>query len=150
VNQVVEVVKPFFWMLSFCCVTATLLISFGPAPTSGFRRSRERVSAWLSRLPFFRRSSWSKKLNQRYSPPAGPAAQLQGRLALGLYLASYFETHASLDQTLLNQITWLRRELFLDTGMVMPSITVIPERSLQPFEYCSKAIAIATIRPRSS
>ncbi|MFN8609886.1 MAG: FHIPEP family type III secretion protein [Vulcanimicrobiota bacterium] len=137
--------EPFVLMLSVCCVTATLLIGFRPAPASGFRRWKERVFAWFSRV--FRKSS----VNQRYAQPAGPSVQLQGRLALGLYLASYFETHSSLDQTLLNQITWLRRELYLDTGMVMPSITVVQERNLQPFEYSlnfgNKELAKGSILP---
>ncbi|MBX3171244.1 MAG: FHIPEP family type III secretion protein [Candidatus Eremiobacteraeota bacterium] len=145
------VVKPFILMLSFCCVTATLLISFGPAPSSGFRRWRERVAAWFARLPIFRKGAWNRRTAPGYAAAQGPAVQLQGRLALGLYLASYFETHASLDQTLLNQITWLRRELYLDTGMVMPSITVVQERSLQPFEYSltfgSKELARGSILP---
>ncbi|MBS2034326.1 FHIPEP family type III secretion protein [bacterium] len=144
-NAMVEAVNPFVLMISVCCVTATLLIGFRPAPTSGFRRWKERFSAWISRL--FRRTN----ANPRFTAPAGPAAVLQGRLALGLYLASYFETHSSLDQTLLNQITWLRRELYLDTGMVMPSITVVQERSLQPFEYSltfgSKELARGSILP---
>ena len=131
----IEALKPFFWMLSFCCVTATLIFSFRPAPQTGLRRWKEAWLVWLSRLPFFRKSEWSRRLQQRFNPVTGPVPQLQGRLALGLGLASYFETQAALDQTLLNQISYLRRELFLDTGMVIPSISVVQERSLHPFEY---------------
>lgn len=146
-----EALKPIFYVLSFCCVTATLLFSFRPAPATGMRRWKELWLMWLSRLPGFRNMEWARRLNQRYAPVAGPVTQLQGRLALGLGLASYFETQASLDQTLLNQISWLRRELFLDTGMVMPSITVVQERSLHPFEYSllfgSKELARGSILP---
>jgi hypothetical protein len=52
-----------------------------------------------------------------------------------LRLASYFESNACVEQTLLNQIGWLRRELFQDTGLLLPSISVIQDRNLQPCEY---------------
>lgn len=149
--QQLDAWRPIFLMLSFCCVTATLLFSFRPAPATGLLRWKEQWLMWLSRLPGFRNMEWARRLNQRYAPVAGPVPQLQGRLALGLGLASYFETQTSLDQTLLNQISWLRRELFLDTGMVMPSITVVQERSLHPFEYSlafgSKELARGSILP---
>ena len=99
------------------------------------RRWKDRFLLWLSGLPVIRHSQWSRKLQQRVNPANLPLPQMQGRLALGLGLASYFETQAALDQTLLNQISYLRRELFLDTGMVLPSISVVQERSLHPFEY---------------
>jgi hypothetical protein len=146
-----EALKPFFWMLSFCCVTATLIFSFRPAPQTGLRRWKDALLMWLARLPLVRRSEWSRRLHQRFSPTSAPVPQLQGRLALGLGLASYFETQAALDQTLLNQISYLRRELFLDTGMILPSIAVVQERSLHPFEYSltfgAKELAKGSILP---
>jgi len=146
-----EQLKPLFWMLSFCCVTATLIFSFRPTPSTGLKRWKEALLLWLSRWPLLRHTTWSRRLNQQLPPHAGPISQLQGRLSLGLGLASYFETQSAVDQTLLNQISSLRRELFLDTGMVMPSITVGQERSLHPFEYAlifgTKELARGSIVP---
>jgi hypothetical protein len=125
---------PLFFVLNVAAFTAFLFFSFRPASQSGFSRWSERFFGWLFRLPGLRR--WSqRRQEERYVPAVSPGSGLQGRLALGLGLASYFETQASLDQMLLNQIGWLRRELFLDSGMVIPSITVVQERALNPFEY---------------
>lgn len=136
-------------VLGLCCVTATLIFSFRPAPQSPGTRWRDVFLGWLSKLPFFHRFAKPQEAGTPSLP--GPVSQLQGRLALGMGLASYFETQASLDQLLLNQISWLRRELFVDTGMVMPSITVVQERFLQPFEYCltfgGKELARGSILP---
>lgn len=146
-----EQLKPIFWMLSFCCVTATLIFSFRPAPRTGLGHWKEALILWLSRLPLFRNANWARRLNHQLPAHTGPISQLQGRLSLGLGLASYFETQSAVDQTLLNQISALRRELFLDTGMVMPSITVGQERSLHPFEYSlvfgTKELARGSIVP---
>jgi len=94
----------------------------------------KRWAAYLAEL--FEKLGWKRKeARPGQRPQQGPPPQLQGRLALGLGLASYFETQACLDQLLLNQISWLRRELFMDTGVVVPSLTVVQERALHPFEY---------------
>ena len=124
---------PLFFVLNVAAFTAFLFFSFRPTPQSGGRWG-DRFWNWLARLPGFSRL-YRRRQEKRLTPAASPSGQMQGRLALGLGLASYFETQTSLDQMLLNQIGWLRRELFLDSGMVIPSITVVQERSLNPFEY---------------
>lgn len=138
-------------MFALAAVTAILLFSLRPAPRAGFRRWKDLLIMGLARLPLFRNTQWSRRVEQRYQPNPGPALQVQGRLALGLGLASYFETQTTLEQTLLNQISWLRRELFLDTGMVIPSLTVVQERHLHPFEYSltfgAKELARGSILP---
>jgi hypothetical protein len=138
-------------LFTLAAVTALLLFSLRPAPRAGLRRWKDSFTIWLARLPWMRNTQWSRRLEQRYQPNPGAAIQAQGRLALGLGLASYFETQTSLEQTLLNQISWLRRELFLDTGMVMPSLTVVQERNLHPFEYSltfgAKELARGSILP---
>lgn len=120
-----------FLMLPVAAMTALFLYNrLRPTPSGGMKRWRMRLWLWLSRFP------WTRKPSRRSGSVTPPSsAQMQGRLALGLRLASYFESNVCVDQTLLNQIGWLRRELFLDTGLMLPSISVIQDRSLQPCEY---------------
>jgi len=131
-----------FLMLPVAAMTAFLLYNrLRPAPAGGMKRWRMRFWLWLSRLPGMRkRGSNSGAVTSQTTP------HLQGRLALGLRLASYFESNICVDQTLLNQIGWMRRELFLDTGLLMPSISVIQDRSLQPCEYTLHFGAIEVAR----
>lgn len=122
-------------LLGAATVTTLVLLSCGPAPRASWRRGQRRLRSWLAGMPGLRSTAWGRSQDSTRDEHVAPQGPAQGRLALGLGLASYFETQSSLEQTLLNQISWLRRELFLDTGMVMPSITVVQDRNLQPFEY---------------
>lgn len=124
-------IPPLFLMLPVAAMTAIWIFASWRGPQSSPRVSWwHRFRLWLARLAMPRSDQPGSRNAQ-----TSPAPPSQGLLGLGVGLACYFENHPDADQMLLNQLACLRRELYLDCGLVLPSLTVVQLRNLQPEEY---------------